>query len=97
MLEGIKSNSVVNEARKKAIEKVCIPEKIRKSYHVSIKCGKAILSKKMQKKSKSLTVIIKDKLKETFEWFVPPNYIPSNKKLYYEALRIQKAINNKNK
>ncbi len=43
-------------------------------------------------KKPSLTMIIKDKLKETFEWFVSPDQIPSNRQLYYEALRIQKAI-----
>lgn len=48
-------------------------------------------------KRKSLTVIIRDKLKESFEWFVPSDHIPSDKKLYYEALRIQKAIQRKGK
>jgi len=43
-------------------------------------------------KTKSLAMVIRDKLKESFEWFVPPQYIPTNKELYYEALRIQKAI-----
>ncbi len=48
-------------------------------------------------KKKSLTMIIRDKLKETFDWYVPPDHIPTNKQLYYEALRIQKAIRrNKN-
>ena len=46
-------------------------------------------------KKQSLTMIIRDKLKETFEWLVPPDYIPSNKELYYEAVRIQKAIQKK--
>lgn len=45
-----------------------------------------------KKKIISLTVIIKDKLKETFDWYVPSDHIPSNKKLYYEAIRIRKAI-----
>jgi hypothetical protein len=43
-------------------------------------------------KKKSLTSVIKDKLTETMEWYVPPQHIPSNKKLYYEAIRIRKAI-----
>jgi len=43
-------------------------------------------------KKKSLTTIIKEKLKETFDWYVPPNYIPIDKQFYYEAIRIRNAI-----
>jgi len=39
-------DKVVNEARTKAIEKAYIPRAIRDSYKISIKNGKAILSKK---------------------------------------------------
>ena len=48
-------------------------------------------------KEKSLAVIIKEKLRETFEWYVTPNNIPTDKQLYYEALRIKKAIQRKGK
>ena len=41
---------------------------------------------------KSLTMIIRDKLKETMDWYVPPDHIPDDKQLYYEAIRIRKAI-----
>lgn len=39
-------DKVVNEARTKAIEKAYIPRDITNSYKVSIKSGKAVLSKK---------------------------------------------------
>ena len=48
-------------------------------------------------KNRSLTVIIKERLRETFEWYVSPSHIPSNKQLYYEALRIRKAIAKKSR
>ncbi len=48
-------------------------------------------------KKKSLTMIIRDKLKETFEWYVTPDRIPTDKQLYYEAIRIRKAINKEKK
>ena len=44
-------------------------------------------------KKKSNTVIILEKLVETFDWYVKPDNIPSRKKLYYEAQRIEKALN----
>lgn len=37
---------VLNEARKRAIEKAYIPQSIKKSYNVTITDGTAILSKK---------------------------------------------------
>ena len=48
-------------------------------------------------REKSLTVIIRNKLKETFNWYVSPNNIPTNKQLYYEAIRIRKAVQRKRK
>ena len=39
-------DKVVNEARMKAIEKAYIPRIIKDSYKVSVKSGKAVLSKK---------------------------------------------------
>ena len=46
-------------------------------------------------KKKSLTTIIKNKLKETFDWYVDPNHIPTDNQLYYEAIRIKRAIQKK--
>jgi len=43
-------------------------------------------------KNKSRISIVREKLRESFEWFCPPDRIPSNKKLYYEAIRIVKAL-----
>jgi len=43
-------------------------------------------------KKKSITMIIRNKLKETMDWYIPPQYIPNDKQLYYEAIRIRKAI-----
>jgi len=48
-------------------------------------------------KKQSLTMIIRDKLRETFDWYVDPNHIPTDKQLYYEAIRIKKAIDKGNK
>lgn len=48
-------------------------------------------------KQKSTTSIILGKLIETFEWFIPPHKIPTRKKLYYEAQRIERALNKKEK
>ena len=45
-------------------------------------------------KKKSLTVIIRDKLKETMERYISPDQIPEPRQLYYEAIRIRKAIKN---
>jgi len=49
----------------------------------------------MKTKTKSDTIVILEKLIETFEWFVPPHKMPSRKELYYEAQRIDKALKKK--
>ena len=40
------SDRVLNEARKKAIEKAHLPQDIKKSLRVTIESGRVILSKK---------------------------------------------------
>ena len=46
MNKGKMSDRVLNEARKKAIEKSHLPQNIKKSYNVSIESGRVVLSKK---------------------------------------------------
>jgi len=44
------SDKVLNESRKKAIEKAHLPQNIKESFSVSIESGRVILSKKNHRK-----------------------------------------------